>query len=424
MIYKDGVAIVLAGGGARGSYQVGAMKALRELGVGYSIVTGTSVGALNGAVMTLENGVELAQEMWMHITTESVLDCSVEGDMSDPAAKNAALRVFVAKAIKDGSIDQSPLRELLMRVVDVDGVYESPIDFGLVTVHYPSLEPVCLFKGDIPRDKLIDYMMASSACFPGMKTYTDGGYYDNMPINMALDRGATEIIAINLHSIGVSRSVKRQDVKLTVIEPHEDLGMILIFSPEVARRNIAIGYNDAMKAYGRYDGWTYTFEKGSFEGGKEAFVELCERLARLALPRNAAGDAFLDFIALRFIKHMVKTTSAKYVHRGWIHVAADMAGRMFGLETAHVYTEREFAQEIKLRLLATESPAKAGDLVEAAKSIGDKAMLTRLFYDELRRGLDVGRLSAQVSLAAGAVMTQLLAAAFCVLIDERYAPQL
>jgi NTE family protein len=43
--------IILEGGGARGAYQVGVWKALRKLGIDYCGVAGTSVGALNGAMM-------------------------------------------------------------------------------------------------------------------------------------------------------------------------------------------------------------------------------------------------------------------------------------------------------------------------------------------------------------------------------------
>ena len=48
---KTGIA--LAGGGSKGSYQTGAWKALRELGIDYDIVTGTSIGAINGALMVM-----------------------------------------------------------------------------------------------------------------------------------------------------------------------------------------------------------------------------------------------------------------------------------------------------------------------------------------------------------------------------------
>ena len=45
-------ALVLSGGGAKGSYQIGVWKALRELNIHFDIITGTSSGALNGALMT------------------------------------------------------------------------------------------------------------------------------------------------------------------------------------------------------------------------------------------------------------------------------------------------------------------------------------------------------------------------------------
>ena len=64
------LAIVLAGGGSRGAYQIGVWKALRELGIDYQIVTGASVGALNGAIM-VQKDFDLALEMWEKLTTTS-----------------------------------------------------------------------------------------------------------------------------------------------------------------------------------------------------------------------------------------------------------------------------------------------------------------------------------------------------------------
>ena len=56
-------AIVLSGGGSKGSYQIGVWKALRKLNIKYDIVTGTSVGALNGALMT-QNSYFKAKRLW------------------------------------------------------------------------------------------------------------------------------------------------------------------------------------------------------------------------------------------------------------------------------------------------------------------------------------------------------------------------
>ena len=51
--------IVLDGGGARGAYQIGAWKALKEAGVKINAVAGTSVGALNGALICMDDGQDL-----------------------------------------------------------------------------------------------------------------------------------------------------------------------------------------------------------------------------------------------------------------------------------------------------------------------------------------------------------------------------
>ena len=64
-------AIVLAGGGSRGAYQLGVWKALREMGVDYQLVTGTSVGALNGTLM-VQQDYEKACQVWENITSEDM----------------------------------------------------------------------------------------------------------------------------------------------------------------------------------------------------------------------------------------------------------------------------------------------------------------------------------------------------------------
>ena len=71
--------LVLAGGGARGSYQVGVWRALDELGWTAGAVTGTSVGCLNGAMYVLGQ-YETARDMWLTIRSEDVME------LPDPAA--------------------------------------------------------------------------------------------------------------------------------------------------------------------------------------------------------------------------------------------------------------------------------------------------------------------------------------------------
>nr|WP_279221409.1 patatin-like phospholipase family protein [Clostridium sp. AM45-5] len=63
--------IVLEGGGARGAYQIGVWKALREAGVKIRGVAGTSVGALNGALICMDD-LEKAEEIWGNMTYSTV----------------------------------------------------------------------------------------------------------------------------------------------------------------------------------------------------------------------------------------------------------------------------------------------------------------------------------------------------------------
>ena len=70
-------ALVLAGGGARGSYQVGVWRALMELDWHPQIITGTSVGGLNGAMFVLDL-YETARDMWLTIRSRDVMELPEE----------------------------------------------------------------------------------------------------------------------------------------------------------------------------------------------------------------------------------------------------------------------------------------------------------------------------------------------------------
>ena len=64
--------IALAGGGSKGSYEIGVWKALRELGMCYDIVTGTSIGAVNGALMVMGD-YDRAENLWNTITAQDIM---------------------------------------------------------------------------------------------------------------------------------------------------------------------------------------------------------------------------------------------------------------------------------------------------------------------------------------------------------------
>ena len=261
-------AVVLSGGGARGGYHIGAWQALRELGIDYQMITGTSVGALNGAIMA-QGDFETARDMWENLTTADVVNTDVRITAGDKNEQRDEFAQFMLESLRKGGADSTPLLRTIAAVVDEQKCRESPIDFGLVTVKYPSMKPVMLWKNEIPEGKLYDYMLASASIFPAFKMheidgeqFIDGGYYDGMPINMALEHGADEVIVVVLDGIGINRRPRLSGQKITYIESHWDLGNTLIFDGELARRIMRLGYLDTMRVYGKYEGAAYTFEIG------------------------------------------------------------------------------------------------------------------------------------------------------------------
>ena len=249
-------ALVLAGGGARGSYQVGVWRALTELGWRPQIITGTSVGSLNGAMFALDL-YETARDMWLTIRSQDVMELPEEhADLSE-------LHAFLRDAVRAGGMDVTPLEEIVERVLDEDKLRASPIRFGLVTVEQKGLKARELPLEEIPQGKVKDYLLASAACFPALRArqidgvkFLDGGYSDNMPTGLAKTMGADELVCVDLEGVGITRP-NRTGLPTTLIKSYWELGDILHFDPDTARRNIELGYYDTLRAFGRLRGCAY-----------------------------------------------------------------------------------------------------------------------------------------------------------------------
>ena len=72
-------AVVLSGGGSKGSYEIGVWKALRKMHIKYDIVTGTSIGALNGALMT-QNTYFKALYIWNKLSLQYLFEQEPKND--------------------------------------------------------------------------------------------------------------------------------------------------------------------------------------------------------------------------------------------------------------------------------------------------------------------------------------------------------
>ena len=331
-------AIVLSGGGAKGAYQIGVWKALRKLKLNYSIVTGTSVGALNGAFFVQKDYFK-AVHMWYHMSFAHVFE-HMDGDYHTLEGKKNILLTY-AKGILNGGMDISRLEETLDKYLNVKRFYRSPIDFGLITVNLSDMKPVSICKKDIKPQELKDYLIASASCFPAFpvkeihgKKYIDGGYYDNIPIQLALDLGADEIIAVDLKAIGLKKKVKDRSVPITYITPRCDLGSFLVFDKTLARRAMHLGYFDTLKTFHKLEGNYYTFYRGELKKLTHQYFEPFYQL--------------LDSKQKAYIKYKSKDLETFTLE------VLELLGKSFALSEDKVYTARKFHHLLKKRFKNTK----------------------------------------------------------------------
>lgn len=260
--------VALEGGGAKGAYHIGAYKALLELGVEIGAITGASIGALNGAILTQGN-FDIAYDLWLNQLKISMLFDLDEKKINE--IKNGKFHkdnipyiLNVSKELLNNKgLDTSKIRSLLNEIIDEEKVRNSKIDFGIVTVSLLDMKPLELYKEEIPKGKLIDYLMAS-ANFPAFKIdkmdgkfFIDGGIHDNLPINLLIKKGYKNVIAIRTYGIGRVQKVKDKDVNIIYIEPNEDLGKTLDFNTDRAKINIKLGYYDCLKKFNNLKGFKY-----------------------------------------------------------------------------------------------------------------------------------------------------------------------
>lgn len=255
------IGLALEGGGAKGAYQVGVLKALKELKVDIDVVAGTSIGAINGAVFA-SGQLEKLEQIWLTSDIGAFINADPEALARmvryEPSVKTLE---FIIDTVKEGGFDISPLREQLSVLIDEEKIRSGDITFGLVTYVVNQLKSLELFIDDIPKGQLLDYVIAS-ACLPVFKKETidgnlmiDGGFYDNLPVNMLLAHGCDKVIAVRVHGIGVIRRVKSKDKKkVEYIQNSKHLGGTLEIVKEQAAKNIRLGYLDTLKHYGNLYG--------------------------------------------------------------------------------------------------------------------------------------------------------------------------
>jgi len=251
--------LAFEGGGARGAYQIGVVKALIESGYVFGGFVGTSIGAINAAVMA-GSGISAALKLWENVSVETLFNedeqplirfADIKGLNADLDWKSNARRKAALKIIGNRGFSTDKMKTFLERYIDEKTIRESGRDFGLVTISLSDRKPYELMRDDIPKGQLFNYVMAS-ASHPFFRResiedniYLDGAFYNNCPVNLLIKKDYDEIIAIRTNAHGIFRKI--EDPRVKYIIPRDDLGSIMRFTPENSAVLIKLGYQDGLR---------------------------------------------------------------------------------------------------------------------------------------------------------------------------------
>ncbi len=178
---KPKVALVLGGGAARGLAHVGVIRALEQEKIPIDLIVGTSVGSLIGAVYASHaNSFELEWEAFK-VTKDDIFD-------------------FTIISSRMGPVKGDRIEEFVNKVVPIKNIEEMRIPFIAIATDLNTGEMVVIDKGSVAK------AVHASSAIPGVfhpvnylnKTLVDGGVVNNVAIDVARQRGADIVIAVDV----------------------------------------------------------------------------------------------------------------------------------------------------------------------------------------------------------------------------------
>ena len=184
------IALVLGGGAARGFAHVGVIRALEQEKIPVDMIVGTSVGSLIGAIYADTRSSFELEVIAFKLGKDDLFDFSIFSSATGPV-KGDRLENFVQAKVRKKNIEQLS------------------IPFSAVATNLLTGERVVLDKGPVGR------AVRASSSIPGIftpvsyrgMTLVDGGVVDNVPVDVAREKGADIVIAVNIGKDVVNKDV-------------------------------------------------------------------------------------------------------------------------------------------------------------------------------------------------------------------------
>lgn len=281
--------VVLEGGGLKGGYHLGAMKAIFECGYDIGGYVGTSIGSFNAAVLA-QGDFNKLYDAWYNGSSALGFDINERevGKLIDKKMNFKSIKywaTFVKDNIANKGVDSSKLKELYSSYIDEEKLRKSNVDYGMVTVSLSDMKPIYMYKEDIPKGQISSYVLASSYLpmfkqdniLLDSKMYLDGGFVDNRPFSLLIDKGYKDIIEIRTNAIGVTKRVDKKGLNVITIEPSKKLlSGIAISDNKSVRNDMEMGYYDALRILKGYIGKKYYVIPMGEDKVFKAFINLSD----------------------------------------------------------------------------------------------------------------------------------------------------
>lgn len=380
--------LVLEGGGAKGAYQIGSYFALRELGFEFEAVVGTSIGALNGALIAMGEPEKCAK-MWKTLSfenfpTKETGEESIDNfdelknfPIKEPVDIMELLKQKATGFIKQRQISSEPLKQLVEEYIDEDKIRNSNMNYGLVTLNVSDKIGEELYLKDVPYGKLKNYIVAS-AYFPLFqlepidgKYYLDGGLYDNIPYTMIQRLNLTPVIV----RTNPNDLIDKFPENAIVIAPKEKYTSAMDFNPVKSEEIMRIGYFDTYKKINGLFGDKYYIEKfdedEAFKAIEDLFFEKIEVVDLSGFKNNSKYRVLFEEIIPTVASELGLISKFTYVD--FLVAFLEREANDIKLDYLKIYSLEELVKDIKnhnIRL--DEKTIKGKKLNELVRKILDK----------------------------------------------------
>lgn len=255
------IGLVLSGGGGKGAYQIGAWKAFEEFNIRFDAISGTSIGAINGLLMSSVD-VNRATNIWLTLEEKIGIDSSKLISELTLKDYNSIYTAFMDPSFCDdlvkygGKVNETLIEEglnnLLNNANKCDNLYvcstqvkKSPSEefFNIMKMNKEKGKKAILSSTSIP--------VIFNAVNIGSHYYYDGGLINNVPIEPIIQSDCDLIIAVLLDLKDINKLKINTPVPIIPIVPSQLLGDfksgILNLKKHDVEMKMELGYSDTYK---------------------------------------------------------------------------------------------------------------------------------------------------------------------------------